>query len=514
MNSSVAHMISVMHKQAVTMPAAGTSFMQNPLLMGGTAMGVMSGDSPGEMAVKGGAGYLAATALQKWLEQNGHMTEAARVAETIKTQEVRPPSAARQARRDRNAQQPAATAPAPAVVAGQAAPTAPAAPAAAGQPAPVVPAATAATPMTSSRLNQEIVHQRAGLGGLNRDLKSAVGPMAEVFGGEKGRAWNMKNQAERTAWEAELAAKEKQQGQLFQQEQVDNIKMRENAARLQAEKYGLKGSAAEDYVAKQVPEVRTEMVKEAPKGQYYGSKATNAVNVNGKDFYRITNPDPAIRSIYTDHLGNAVKDPGVISEIQGKINKSTYRGDVQIQHPSAEMRPKTTYNTKEPIMSTGHKTSLGRGIGGGVGALAGGVVGAKISDALDLGDTAKGVVAGLGGVGGAIGGSVLGGKIGGGFTNPLAGLNEFGVSGQSKSLMSRMKPAGKLAGGLALLAGGGWLANKMFGEKAPKAMTNVRNNMTNYVNNLKEDVNDLNWERGQFGNTPSLNGGSARYGRG
>ena len=479
MNSSIAHMISAMNKHAAPIPA-GTPFMQNPMLMGGTALGVMSGDNPMEMAVKGGAGYMAASALQRWLEQNGHVAEAAKVAETIKTQEAaaqgrrRAPSAARLARR-RGAQ--GASQPALADASQGAQPSS-----ATSQAAPVAPPATAATPMTSSRLRQELVNQRAGMGGLNREIKSLAAPMAEMFGGERGAAWSAKVNAENQAYKGDMAAKERQLSDLYQKEQIDNIKMRENAARLQAEKYGMKGQIAEDYVAKQVPEVRTHMgnTPEAPPGKFYGATADRVVKIGDSSYYRVNDPATG-KAIFTDSLGNQVADKATISNIRKQLPSTTNKGPITISDPRTAPKPVTTYRTDKPSMDIGYKTSLGRGIGAGVGGLAAGYAGKKLSDALDLDDTASGIVTTGAGLLGGVGGSVAGGKILGGAANPFTRLNEFGVSGPSKGLMSRIKPAGKLGAGLALLAGGGWLANKLFGGGGGKKTDILKSMQDRYI---------------------------------
>jgi hypothetical protein len=514
MNPSLAYVVAALNKSAAP-PAQPVPFMQDPLLMGGVAFGAMGGDSPQEMAIKGGFGYLAAKALKQWMEQNGQpVPEALKQRANIPdaepgnvidpNQPTRPRSVPKSAKwvtdpanpsngywsdgnglwrsngsmaskREISAfskwgvQPPGAPLPgAPEAGAGAAGQppgaTQPSAPGAgagpqttsatSGVPTNATPVATDATPMTSTRLRQDIARERSGLGAIKRNILGSMGRLGP----------------EDELIERNLAAKEQQMQDLYQKEQIDNIKMRENAARLKAEQLGLRGGEAENYVANKVPEARTELVKEAPKGKYYGSTAERSINIDGKQFYRI--PGSSGTTIYTDHLGNQVTDSNTISRIQKEIPKTTYRGDIPIRHESAELRPKTTYATKTPILENKYKTGLGRGIGGAGGALLAGTAANAIADKLDLGDTATGVLTGASALAGGIGGSVLGGRAMGGFQSPFAKLNEFGAAKPGMSLMQRMRPAGRAAGALALLGGAGWLANKFMNKKeTPSAST-------------------------------------------
>lgn len=483
MNPSLAYVVAALNKSAAP-PAQPVPFMQDPLLMGGVALGAMGGDSPQEMAIKGGLGYLAAKALKQWMEQNGQPVPEAlkQNVEAVEKNEARKPSDARMARRNRNKVQtevPAVISPpkiSQPVVAENAS-------------APVVNQTPTETPITSTRLRQDIAKERSGLGAIKRDILGSIGKLGP----------------EDVIAEKNIAAKEQQLSDLYQKEQIDNIKMRENAARVKGGQLGLTGPELENYVSNKVPEVRTVLGKEAPRGQYYGSSATNAVNVNGKMYYRITDIAPGSKPIYTDHLGNPISDAGLIKDVQKKINRSTYRGNVPIRHESAEIRPIKTYNTQSPILSNKYKTNLGRGIGGAGGALLAGTAANAIADKLDLGDTATGVTTGLAALGGGIGGSVFGGRAAGGFQSPFARLNEFGASKPGISLLQRMKPAGRAAGALALLGGAGWLANKFMGNKNNDANNNA----------MSERAVDFagNWNAKHYfdPNTPKFSGSGLRY---
>jgi len=463
MNPSLAYAVAALHKSAAT-PAQSVPFMQDPLLMGGVALGAMGGDNPQEMAIKGGLGYLAAKALKQWMEQNGQPVPEAlkQNIERVEMNEVKP-SDARLKRRNRDKTVQGAPAD-DQTVSPHGAPTVPQQQ---SVPTNATLAATDATPMTSTRLRQDIARERSGLGAIKRNIMGSMGilsPEDEII-------------------ERNLAAKETQMSDLYKKEQIDNIKMRENAARLKAEQLGLKGVEAENYVANKVPEVRTEMVKEAPKGKYYGANAERAVTVDGKQFYRIANNTPGSSAIYTDHLGNAVSDAGQIKRIRAEIPKTTYKGDIPIGHESAEMRPKTTYATKSGFMNNKHKINLGRGIGAAGGTLLAGTAASAIADKLDLGDTATGMLALGSAAAGGIGGSVLGGRVMGGYQSPFAKINEFGASKPGMSLMQRMKPAGRAAGALALLGGAGWLANK-FMKKDEPSTAQAYNPIKEFASNL------------------------------